>query len=349
MAKLYKDIFADMIKEQINNGEFKTKQELIHFLHNFNTNYFNNPTLMQKLKQAGINLKELNINEVTQELLAYYDRSKTDTSSLDLQGITQVEIDGKDYIKRTDSNGNTQLLDDSLNKNNFVDQFTTRQNESYRYQSDNGVKNADEIFDDMKKDKADVKLTASTNQRNLTLEESAEFATVMGMSDASRINFIVDPTRNIYINKDNGDIFYVHRDENGKLVVKKAVEATAETVKTNGDDALNDITVTQEKSNEINFELLSDSDLEYIAENRMGSLTPEQQRTLSEIRQRRSERTVPVEMNQNEKQSELGHQKVLKLDLNKPYNGFTSILYLSLISFTFGMGAFLYLLIKIYM
>ena len=81
----------------------------------------------------------------------------------------------------------------------------------------------------------------------------------------------------------------------------------------------------------------------------MGSLTPEQQRTLSEIRQRRSERTVPVEMNQNEKQSELGHQKVLKLDLNKPYNGFTSILYLSLISFTFGMGAFLYLLIKIYM
>ena len=47
---------------------------------------------------------------------------------------------------------------------------------------------------------------------------------------------------------------------------------------------------------------------------------------------------------------EVGLQKVLTLDmLNKPHNGFTSIIYLSLLTLLFGIGIVLYLTIKIYM
>lgn len=352
MSRLYKDIFADIIKEQINAGQFKTKQELVEFIHNFNTMYFNNPALIQRLKEAGVNLKDLDVNKATEELLNYYDRGKTDTTSLNLDGVSQVEIDGTDYIKIKKEDGTHELLDDSMNHDNFVKQFQDRQNASYNYQTNNGVKNRDEIIDDMKKDKEEVKLTSSNNvdTRELTPEERREFAAIMRMNNADEINFVIDPIRNIYINKDTGELFYAHKNKEGKMEVRKAEETTTETIKEDVntvDDMNNDITVTVEKTVDNEFENLPDSDLQYIVDTRFDSLTPEQKETLLRLIEKRKERAKNQEANENVKENE--KQKVLTLDLNKPYNGFTSILYLCLTTFLCGIGTVLYILAQIYL
>lgn len=350
MSRLYKDIFADIIKEQINRGEFKTKQELVVFLQNFNTAYFNNPVLIQRLKEAGVNLKDLDINKAAQEILEYYDRGKTDTSSLNLDGVSQVEIDGVDYIKHKKEDGTVELLDDSMNNDNFVKQFQDRQNASYNFQTTDGVKNKEEIIEDMKKDKEEVKLISSNNvnTRELTPEERREFAAIMKMNNADEINFVIDPVRNIYINKDNGELFYVHKNNEGRLEVRKAEEATVETIKedvNSFDDMNNDITVTVEKSADVDFENLDDFELQYIVDNRLDSLTPEQKETLLRLIERRKERTQHQQTNEMVKEKE----KVLTLNLNKPYNGFTSLLYLCITTFICGVGAVLYILAHIYL
>lgn len=353
MAKLYKEIFADTIKEQINMGQFNTKQELIEFLHNFNTTYFDNPALMQSLKQAGINLKELNVNEVTQELLSYYDKKNVDTTSLNLEGISQVEIDGTDYIKINNGDGTYDLLDDSMNNDNFVKQFEDRQNESYNYQTNNGVKNRNEIIDDMKKDKEEVKLTSSNNvnTRELTPEERREFGAIMRMNDANVINFVVDPVRNIYINKNTGELFYAHKNKEGKMEVRKAEEVTTQTLKQDVevvDDMENDSKVTVEQPDDGDFENLDDFELQYIVDNRLDTLTPEQKVILFRLIEKRKERKM--QDNQEKVKEERGPQKVMMMNMfNKPYNGFTSIIYFSLLTLLFGIGMILYLVMKIYL
>lgn len=354
MSKLYKDIFADVIKEQINAGQFKTKQELIEFLHQFNTNYFNNPALIQKLKEAGINLKDLDVNTVAEELLNYYDRGKTDTSSLNLDGVSQVEINGQDYIKIKKDDGTHELLDDSMNNDNFVKQFQDRQNESYNYQTNNGVKNRDEIINDMKKDKTEVQLTSSNNvkARDLTPEERKEFAAVMGMNEASEINFVVDPVRNIYINKDTGELFYAYRNKEGKMEVRRAEETTADTIKqdvSTVDDLGQEVTVTVEQPKDADFENLDDFELKYIRDTRFDSLTPEQKEALLRLLEKRKERAIAQDEQTRSKEL-AGRQKVITMNiLNKPYNGFTSILYLSILTLLFGVGIILYLAIKLYL
>lgn len=352
MSRLYNDKFADMIRKRINEGEFKTKQELINFMQNINMVFYNDPKLMKEIKDTGISLKYEDINALTRDLLVYYDQRSNDTSSLSLDGVSQVEIDGKDYIKIKREDGTHELLDDSMNNDNFVKQFKDRQNESYNYQTNNGVKNRDQIIEDMKKDKPEVVLTSSNNvkTRDLTPEERREFAAVMGLSNADEINFIVDIERNIYINKDTGELFYAHKNADGKIEVRKAHESTVNTVKNNMDTMnpkSNENDFTIEQPNSFSFDNLDDYELQYIADNRIDSLTTEQKDALFTLLEKRKERARTQEQ---QKDIEKGHQKVILMNVfNKPHNGFTSILYLSVITLLFGIGLVLYLVLKIHL
>lgn len=352
MSKLYNDKLADMIRSRIIAGEFKTKQDLINFMQNINMVFYNDPKLMKDIKDAGISLKYEDINALTRDLLVYYDQRNNDTSSLSLDGVSQVEIDGKDYIKVKREDGTHELLDDSMNNDNFIKQFKDRQNESYNYQTNNGVKNRDQIIEDMKKDKTEVELTSSNNvkTRNLTPEERREFAAIMGLSNADEINFIVDLERNIYINKDTGELFYTHKNAEGKIEVRKAHEATANTIKNDmgtTNQNFNENNVTIEETASFSFDNLDDYELQYIADNRIESLTTEQRDALFTLLEKRQERARNQEQ---QKAEEKGHQKVILMNvLNKPHNGFTSILYLSIITLLFGIGIILYLALRIHL
>ena len=348
MKKLFDEKFIEILRKKILNNEFDTKEKIIDYLKNMNTAVLNDPSLMERLKQEGIVINTDELNDITKSLLEYYDKSKVDTTSLNLDGVSQFKIDGtnKDYIKVKNSDGSYTVLDDSMNDKSFVDQMKDRQNESIDLQTSNGIRNREEIVKDMASDKIEAQFTTSTdiNTRDLTPEERRQFQAVMHLNDADEINFIVDPERNLYINRDTGETYYVNRNQEGKMEVKKANEQTSETI-TSDAQYINDQGIESEISIDnpidIDLEMLDDSDLQYIRNNRFDSLTPEQQAALYEIMERRKER-------KNEGPSKVESPKTYtKSLLTRPYNGFSSLIFFTLLTLGFSVIYVIYILLSI--
>ena len=308
---------------------------------------------LQILKEDDIVLDQEELEKVSKKLLEYYDKSKTDVTSLNLDGISQFQVgeNGPDYIKIENEDGTFDVLDDSMNDKTFIEQMQERQNESIDLQSSNGIKNKEEIIRDMKEDKKEAVLTASTdvNVRDLTPEERRQFMAIMKMNDAEKINFVVDPVRNIYINRDTGETYYVSKNQFNQMEVRKADEATAETIKEDTsyiDDDGVDKTIVVENPGNAQFENLSESDLQYIVDNRLDSLTPEQKQVVMQLLERKKE----MKTNEGENltnQNEIGGRQYIKTMLNQPYNGFSNILLLSFITLLSGLIVLTCLILKI--
>ena len=346
--------FVDLIKSKVTSGELKTKEEIINYIRKIRESAYSNPELMNLLKEAGINLDEQDLNKVTAAVLDYYDRTKADTTSLNLDGVSQMTIkdekgfDDK-YIKIENQDGSYTVLEDNMNDKDFVTQFNERQNESVNLQSNDGVKNKEEIVKAMRKDKLEANLesTNSINTRELTPEERREFATVMRGRNADKINFIVDTKRNIYINKDTGDTYYTYLNNDNKMEVRKVNEITSETISNevnSVDENGIENQVTVENSQDADMEALDDFELQYMLDNKFDSLTPEQKQTLLAIIERRKE----MKFNENDRDlnKDKGYQYTLKFNDPKKPNGFLNLILLSLVTLLFGLGFILFVTLK---
>lgn len=302
MNKLFDEKFIEILRKKILNNEFDTKEKLVEYLRKMNTAVLNDPALIERLKQEG--------------------------------------------IKINNSDGSYTVLDDSMNDKSFVDQMKDRQNESVDLQTSNGIRNREEIVKDMAKDKEEAKFTTSTeiNTRDLTPEERRQFQAVMHLNSADEINFIVDPQRNLYINRDTGETFYVTKNKEGKMEVKRANEQTSETITSdveyiNADGIESEISI--DNPADIDLEMLDDSDLQYIRDNRFDSLTPEQQQALYQIMERRKER-------KQEGPSKVeSPKKYTKSLFTRPYNGFSSLIFFTLITLGFCVIYAIYILLSI--
>ncbi len=351
MNKLYNNSFAEAIRKKILDGDFKEKEDLIKYLQNINTMVMSDPILMQRLKEEGIILNDDELESISKELLEYYDKTKTDLTSLNLDGVSQFEIGDTDYIKVKNEDGTYDVLDDSINDKNFVEQMKERQNESVSLQTPNGIKNREEIIKDMKEDKKEATLTSSTNVdvRDLTPEERRQFMAVMRMNDADEINFVVDPVRNIYINRDTGETYYVNKNQFNQMEVRKAEEATVETIKQDvshiDEDEIEQTTAIESPEN-MDFENLDEYELQFIANNRFDSLTPEQKEIVLQLLERKKEmKTIDGQAKTN--QNQIGGRQYVKTMLNQPYNGFTSIILLSFVTLLSGLIMLGYLILSI--
>lgn len=346
--------FVDLIKSKVTSGELKTKEEIINYIRKIRESAYSNPELMNLLKEAGINLDEQDLNKVTAAVLDYYDRTKADTTSLNLDGVSQMTIkdekgfDDK-YIKIENQDGSYTVLEDNMNDKDFVTQFNERQNESVNLQSNDGVKNKEEIVKAMRKDKLEANLesTNSINTRELTPEERREFATVMRGRNADKINFIVDTKRNIYIDKDTGDTYYTYLNNDNKMEVRKVNEITSETISNevnSVDENGIENQVTVENSQDADMEALDDFELQYMLDNKFDSLTPEQKQTLLAIIERRKE----MKFNENDRDlnKDKGYQYTLKFNDPKKPNGFLNLILLSLVTLLFGLGFILFVTLK---
>lgn len=343
--------FVDLLKNKVDSGELKTKEEIINYIKKIKEIAYSNQELMQLLKEAGINLDEQDLNKVTTMVLDYYDKIRVNTTSLNLDGISQMTIKDEDgfddkYIKVENRDGSYTILEDNMNSKDFVTQFNDRQNKSVDLQSNDGVKNREEIVKDMKNDKIEVKLesTNNINTRELTPEERREFAAVMRGRKADEINFVADTERNIYIDKDTGETYYTYLNSDNKMEVRKANEQTSESISTdiNGIDNNGvEQKVTVENPQAIDMDSLDDFELQYVLDNRFDSLTPEQKQTLLTLIERKKE------MKSNERDKDLskekGYQYVLKMNDPKQNNGYLNLIFLSLITLLFGIGFILFI------
>ena len=343
--------FVDLLKNKVDSGELKTKEEIINYIKKIKEIAYSNQELMQLLKEAGINLDEQDLNKVTTMVLDYYDKTRVNTTSLNLDGISQMTIKDEDgfddkYIKVENRDGSYTILEDNMNSKDFVTQFNDRQNKSVDLQSNDGVKNREEIVKDMKNDKIEVNLesTNNINTRELTPEERREFAAVMRGKKADEINFVVDTKRNIYIDKDTGETYYTYLNSDNKMEVRKVNEQTSESISNdiNGIDNNGvEQKVTVENPQAIDMDSLDDFELQYMLDNKFDSLTPEQKQTLLTLIERKKEMKSTEQTKDLSK--EKGYQYVLKMNDPKQNNGYLNLIFLSLITLLFGIGFILFI------
>lgn len=350
MSKYDNNILVREISKKILAGDFKEKEQLIEYLKKLSSIVREDPVLMQVLKEEGIVINEDELKIIGEHLLEYYDKTKTDVTSLNLEGISQFEVGETDYIKIKNENGTYDVLDDSMSDKTFVEQMQERQNKSVDLQTADGIKNKEEIIEDMKEDKKEATLTASTNVdvRELTPEERRQFMAVMRMDDADKINFVVDPVRNIYINRDTGETYYVNKNQFNQMEVRKAEEATVETIKEEvpivDQDSIE--TTTVETAGDMDFENLDEYELQLVVDNRFDSLTPEQKEIVLHLLGRKKEmKTNNGEQLSN--QNQIGGRQYVKTMFNQPYNGFTSVIVLSTVILLSGIIMLGYLFFKI--
>lgn len=345
--------FLDLIKNKINSGELKTKEEIINYIKKIKEAAYNNKELMQLLKEADINLNEQDLNKVTTNVLDYYDKKNIDTTSLNLNGVSQMIVkdekgfDDK-YIKIENQDGTYTVLEDNISDKDFVTQFNERQNKNVDLQGNNGLKNKEEIVKDMKKDKIEVDLQSSNSvdTRELTPKERREFASIIKGKQAEEINFIVDVKRNIYIDKDTGETYYTYLNNDNKMEIRKINEQTSETLSNNKkyiDDNEKEQNIIVETPSEIDMNDLSDFELQYTLDNKFDSLTYEQKQTLLALIERRKEMKNNENINM---QKDKGYQYTLKMNQPNRYNGYLSALFLSLITLLFGIGFIFVILVK---
>ena len=95
------------------------------------------------------------------------------------------------------------------------------------------------------------------------------------------------------------------------------------------------------------FEELGDSDLEYIYENKLNTLTLEQQEKLKEIIKERKEKQLEQSSLEKNKVSEKQFVKKLNTALHTPYNGFVSLVFLCSTVGFFALGFLLLIMIKL--
>ena len=353
MSKFYDENFIEDIKGRINNGEFESKEALAQYLKNIPEMVASNEEMLRRLESSGIEHNVEDLNNVATIILDYYDKTKVNTSSLNLDNVTGFKVDDKDYIKVENPDDTYTVLDDNMSKDDFATQFQDKQNSSMDYKTSNGVQNREEIIDAMQKEKEEANLvsTVDIDKRDLTPQERREFASIMHMQETDINNFAADTKRNIYINRDTGETYYTHLNSLGQMEIRKADEKGVENVSKdvnaideNGIEA----SVTVENPAEQIFEQMDDYELEYTLNNRLDSLTDEQKIALKSIIEKRK-----IRLNQQEIKNEQAtldvkpKVKVLTMkDLNKKYNGFTSIVFICLLTSIYGTFFILYLLIS---
>jgi len=353
MSNFYDEQFIDDIKSRINNGEFNSKEVLAQYLKNIPEMIANNEEMLRRLESSGIKHNTEDLNEIATTILDYYDKTKVDTSSLNLDNVTSFKVDDKEYIKAENPDNTYTVLDDNMNKNDFVTQFQDKQNASMDYRTSDGVGNRDDIIKVMKSEKEEANLVSSVDidRRDLTPEERREFASIMRMQEADVNNFAVDTKRNIYINRDTGETYYTHRNSIGQMEIRKADEKGVETISKDVqavDENGIESSLTVENPADQIFEQMDDYELEYTLNNKFDTLTDEQKVILKRIIEKRKlalkqQKIQNVQVTLDVKPK----VKVLTMkDLNKKYNGFTSIVFICLLTSIYGTFFILYLLLS---
>lgn len=351
MKKFYDEKFIDDLKQRINSNEFTSKEEIISYIKNLPEIISHNPEILREFETSQIENNTEDLNGILKILLDYYDRVKTDTSSLNLDNVTAFKIDDKDYIKVANPDGSYTVLDDNMSEKDFVKQFYDKQNASADFNSPDGIKNRDEIVSSMQQEKETANLVSekSVDERDLTPEERREFASIMHMDETKTNNFVVDTKRNMYINRDTGEVYYAHRNSLNQMEIRKVNETGAETTSTNKDiidEIGQEATVAVDASQLNTFEQMDDYELEYTLNNRFDSLTTEQKELLKRVIAQRKALASSTIQKQNELENKPKIKTLTLKDVNKKYNGFTSIVFLCLLTSIYGTIFIMYLLIS---
>ena len=312
---------VNLLKNQIKNNYFKSKEDLI------NDPMFKN--FIESIKQND----EQGIRDVKMEILAYYDELFKTKEELSLDNVFDLENNaGNNFVEYVNDNNESLILENNLGNKDAKDLILDKQNELIA-QGDNIITNdLGLIIDEIKEEKIEVELINDVKPELLNNKQQEQLAVIKesDVLEDKQINF--DPTNNLFVDAKTGESFTVNENNDGNYEIKSAV--LTDDIKTGVEDK-----PVVEEVKEINkYDQFSIADLKWTLDNARDKFSNDEI-----IKMEAAYNTKTNEI--DEKQMVIEQPKVLTL--KKEYTGFSSLLVLCL---TTGIGAisiFMYILLMI--
>lgn len=342
---------VNLLKMQIKNGAFKTKEDLIK--DPMFVDFINN--VMQNDNQG--------IRDVKTEILNYYDELYKTKETMNLDNLEDIQnSNGNNFIKYVNNDNEMVVLENSIGNKDAKDIIIDKQNELVAG-GDKTITETDLVVEDVKKEKIEVEFINDVNPENLNDEQKKAYNAIEASNvlEDSKINY--DPVNNIFVDDKTKDTFTVNENKEGNYEITKAEMTddvkTGEISKTVVEEVKNEDVLDKEIEakpvlaeasepakvegevavSEINkYEQYSEADLRWALDNGRDKFPQE------ELLKMQAAYDVKASQNKS-KAPQLEQPKVLTL--KKEYTGFSSLLFLSLVCGIGAISIMMYILLMV--
>ncbi len=187
------------LEERIRDGQFQSKEELADYI-NF-------------LKQQGISSDILSQEKEVELLNTYDELHPTEENALNTENYKGVELSDQNVI--VSKQDDTLLKTDSLAEE-LQDEFRENQNE-LTAMGENGLANADEVFDYMQEYKKEeyslMPINEAIGKENVDSETLNKIKFFVTNKNIEPYNYQVDIEKGIFYNVENQEVLEVRKNE----------------------------------------------------------------------------------------------------------------------------------------
>lgn len=323
------------LEKEIEKRSFDNKKYLQQYLEQVIHVITYNTEAREFFREKGLFDKEDSTHKKFYEyFFSFYD--KLNSEDLSISDITAFEVDGVSYIKYRDKDGDYRVIENTQPDKSYLEQIREKQQSSIYFQIGSAEDNKQAVLNKMTEERREVNLesTVDASVSSMSPEERDYFETLVNHELFRDKNLIFNAEDNIYIDRDNGDTYYVAVNSQGEKEIKKVDES----YQVNGE---NKITNSEIPSN-TDYSNLTTGDLYYLLEHKSENMTAvEVEKLKEEISKREMQEKRDIEL------SNVSKPKQYILDIQKPFNGFASLMTLALITTLYGIGFVIYLYIMI--
>lgn len=192
------EIVLSNLESKIKNKEFKTKAELSEYL--------------SKLRSEGIPNDILTVEKITELLNLYDSVNQTLDDSINLENYKSVTLEKKNVVVATEKD---VILKTDKSNSETPEEFKSAQNELTAIAGE-GLANADEAFDYMRKTKEELQLmpvSEALNKDNIDVEMLNKIRFFVTNKDIDYKDYQIDVERGVFYNAENDDVLEVRENE----------------------------------------------------------------------------------------------------------------------------------------
>ena len=141
--------YVELLEKEITKKSFVNKQELKQYLDEAFNIVKSNDDIKKSFVDAGLFSE---IDPEQKEFYSYYfkiyDKIHVSESNLNVDEVTSFTIEGKDFIKYRDKDGNFRVIEDNEPSKSYIEQIKEKQDSSIEFQINDGETNKQEILNE---------------------------------------------------------------------------------------------------------------------------------------------------------------------------------------------------------
>ena len=205
----YQSIILNM-EENIRNGRFDSKENLVKYIN--------------ELKEKNIPTYILTNEKITEFLNLYDELSSKSNFKLDIQNYKGASLDDQNFIISTEDD---KVVKTSNSSEELVEEFKKTQNQMTA-KGDDGLANADMVFDNMRKYKKEelslMSLSEAIEKDNVSFEFLNKIKFFVSNEYVNPYSYKVDVNNGIFYNVETNEVLEVRKNELGNYEIYKGGE-----------------------------------------------------------------------------------------------------------------------------